>query len=304
MAPPSISVTLVIICVSLSISEAFLAFTSDDYHHSTSSSSSFATTAAHSTSRLWRLFRSVYDTGENDESYDHDQSSDHVDRFGRWRRSSSSVTDGDVAASSSASSSTSDHVSSSEASSSGASSPEALAAVANFVPAVETTVSPEAATAAAVANFVPAVETPSKGNQTPKTKATSSFADKAKNLKGGNWLDNARKKKNCVTIIGKEKSSTIVGVAPLVRDYWDLSVSRLNPSSTPDGIKHYLQERQIEVKEVFVFGSKIPGTKSAKVRVAVEHREKAKKEEIWPEFVRVQDWVYKSKSSKNATQKS
>ena len=103
MAPPSISVTLVIICVSLSISEAFLAFTSDDYHHSSSSSSSFATTAAHSTSRLWRLFRSVYDTGENDESYDHDQSSDHVDRFGRWRRSSSGVTDGDAAASSSAS---------------------------------------------------------------------------------------------------------------------------------------------------------------------------------------------------------
>ena len=123
----------------------------------------------------------------------------------------------------------------------------------------------------------------------------------SKNLqKRGNWLDNARKKKNSVTIVGKEKSSSLVGVAPLVRDFWDLSVSRLNPSATSDKIKHYLQDRQIEVKEVLVFDSKIPGTKSAKVRVAVEHKDKAKKGEIWLEFVRVQDWVYKPKSDKNA----
>ena len=71
-----------------------------------------------------------------------------------------------------------------------------------------------------------------------------------------------------------------MGVASFVRDFWDLSVSRLNPSATSDKIKLYLQDRQIEVKEVFVFDSKIPGTKSAKVRVAVEHKDKAKKGEI------------------------
>ena len=113
------------------------------------------------------------------------------------------------------------------------------------------------------------------------TQKTSSYANTAKNLqKRGNWLDNARKKKNSVTIVGKEKSSSLVGVAPFVRDFWNLSVSRLNPSATSDKIKLYLQDRQIEVKEVFVFDSKIPGTKSAKVRVAVEHKDKAKKGEI------------------------
>ena len=67
----------------------------------------------------------------------------------------------------------------------------------------------------------------------------------------------ARKKKNSVTVVGKEKNSSLEGVAPVVRDYWDLSVSRLKSTATSDKVKRYLQERGIDVREVFIFESKI-----------------------------------------------
>ena len=76
-------------------------------------------------------------------------------------------------------------------------------------------------------------------------------------------------------------------------------MSRLSLNSTPDKIKHHLQAQGIEVKDVYVFDSKIKGTKSARVRVCLEHREKAKHGNTWPEFTRVQDWIYKPKTLKS-----
>ena len=108
-----------------------------------------------------------------------------------------------------------------------------------------------------------------------------------------------RKRKNCVTVIGKEKSNSLEGVVPFVRDFWDLSVSRLSPSSTADQLAFYLQESHIDVKEVYIFDSKIKGTKSAKVRISIEHKENAKDEAIWPEHIRVQDWMYKPKTERS-----
>ena len=88
------------------------------------------------------------------------------------------------------------------------------------------------------------------------------------------------------------------GVAPIVRDYWDLSLSRLSISATPDKVKHFLQERGVDVKEVWVFNSKIQGTKSAKVRISLEHKDKAKNGDMWPEHTRVEDWLYKPKAER------
>ena len=153
-------------------------------------------------------------------------------------------------------------------------------------PEVEPEVEPLAVVSAAAASSTP----------------SSTFADKTKELrgKGGGWLVQARKKKNSPITVGKEKSSSLEGVAPVVKNHWDLSVSRLSTTASPDKVKQYLQERGIDVKEVWVFDSKIQGTKSAKVRIALEHREKAKDGKLWPEHTRVENWLYKPKSERQS----
>ena len=88
MAPPSPLVTLVIICVSLSISEAFLALTSSSSRYSSSSSSSSRYSST--PSRLWRIVKSSL-TGSDDRGdapfIDEDATS------GRWRPSSGRAED-------------------------------------------------------------------------------------------------------------------------------------------------------------------------------------------------------------------
>ena len=81
------------------------------------------------------------------------------------------------------------------------------------------------------------------------------------------------------------------GVAPIAKTYTEISVSRLKDSVTSDKVKVHLHKHGIEVRDVFILSSKINGTKSAKVRVAIEHKERAKSPDIWPEHCRVADWV-------------
>ena len=157
----------------------------------------------------------------------------------------------------------------------------------------------------AASELSPTAALPSEAFPKPSPKAKKSFASKAQNLsQKGDWLSNARKKKNSVRVVGQEKSSSLEGVPPVTRDYWDLSVSRLSLTATPDRVKHHLQAHNIDVREVFVFDSKIKGTKSAKVRVSIEHRDKAKNGNLWPEHTFVQDWFYKPKPSKDAKSKN
>ena len=87
----------------------------------------------------------------------------------------------------------------------------------------------------------------------------------------------------------------------MVRNFWDISVSRLVETTTEDQVKRHLQSNGIEVREVYVFASKIKGTKSAKVRVDLEHKERVKDAELWPPHCRVQDWLYKAKAAKKPT---
>ena len=72
-------------------------------------------------------------------------------------------------------------------------------------------------------------------------------------------------------------------------------MSRLIEGTTPDKVKTHLHSKGIEVKEVFVFPSKIKGTVAARVRVLIEHKPKALDANNWPPHVRVQSWIQKRK---------
>ena len=79
----------------------------------------------------------------------------------------------------------------------------------------------------------------------------------------------------------------------------EVAVLRLKEgSTTPDKVKFYLQSKNIEVKEVFVFPSKIKGTVSAKVRVALEHKDRALDPAIWPQHLRISSWINQSKATR------
>jgi hypothetical protein len=133
----------------------------------------------------------------------------------------------------------------------------------------------------------------------------SSFKDKVENLKNDSkpWsLVTARKNKNVVAVSGKGENCLLQGVEKPKRDYWEISVTRLSESTTTaDKIKTCLQGNGVEVHDVYVFNSRIKGCKSAKVRVALQHKDKVKDEQIWPMFTRVQDWIYKPRSARNET---
>ena len=68
--------------------------------------------------------------------------------------------------------------------------------------------------------------------------------------------------------------------------------------TSEDKLKFHLQSKNIEVRQVFVFPSKIKGTVSAKVRVALEHKERALDASNWPQHIRISSWTNKSKALK------
>ena len=115
------------------------------------------------------------------------------------------------------------------------------------------------------------------------------------------WLIQARKNKKISSVVGKRQGGILEGVAPLTRDYVEVFISRLSESSTIDKVKRHLHDHGIEVKDVYLLNSKRKGTKSAKVRVALEHRDKVKDENVWPLHCRVQDWVPSSKRGSEKT---
>ena len=107
-------------------------------------------------------------------------------------------------------------------------------------------------------------------------------------------LAKARNKKKIVTVTGsgvRGHDDDLEGVAPFVRDFWDISVSRLRETVTADKVRTHLHKHGIEVRDVFILSSKIRGTKAAKVRVALEQKDRVKSPEIWPQHCKVADWV-------------
>ena len=126
------------------------------------------------------------------------------------------------------------------------------------------------------------------------------FSDHAKKLDKTVWdLGNERNKRKIVPLTGTGAPSTLEGVAPpKKRDYWDISVSRLVEGTTSDKVKTYLQGKGIEVREAFVFPSKIKGTVAGRVRVDLNHKTKVLDASIWPQHIRVQSWIQKKKGDK------
>ena len=135
-----------------------------------------------------------------------------------------------------------------------------------------------------------------------KSASKKSFADQAKQLQGVNqeWnLPNERKKRKIVSVCGTGSPSILEGVAPKKNDFWDISISRLAEGTTSDKVKTYMQSKGIEVREAFVFPSKIRGTVSAKVRVEIQHKNKALDASNWSANIRVQSWIRKPKVGSN-----
>ena len=97
---------------------------------------------------------------------------------------------------------------------------------------------------------------------------------------------------------GSGDGNILKGVTSFPRDYWDLSVRRLVDSTTEEQVRRQLHFHGIEVKEIFILPSHFKGTKAAKVRVALEHREKAQKDHVWPKGCQVSDWIYKPKQAR------
>ena len=80
---------------------------------------------------------------------------------------------------------------------------------------------------------------------------------------------------------------------PIVsRDFWQFSVSRLKETTTDDAVRRHLQSAGIEVREVWMLASKFKGTKTAKIRVAKEHKDRAKSASIWPVHCQIRDWEF------------
>ena len=128
----------------------------------------------------------------------------------------------------------------------------------------------------------------------------AAYADAVKSVTTpGKWnLAKARKNKKIVPVVGSGVSDILKGVPAPSRDFWDISVSRLVESATEDQVRRLLHLHGIEVKEIFLFASKIKGTKSARVRVARAHRDRAKDANVWPHGCRVADWVRKQRAPK------
>ena len=161
---------------------------------------------------------------------------------------------------------------------------------------------PSAAEVAAVKAAAAALTLPKSVSNAP----TDSFANKIKDVSASHkWnLVQERKKRKIVPVTGTAAPSTLEGVAPPKRrDFWEISVSRLAEGTTADKVKSYLHSKGVEVRETFVFPSKIKGTVAARVRVDLDHKEKALDPSIWPQHIRVQSWIQKRRTEKkdNAT---
>ena len=130
----------------------------------------------------------------------------------------------------------------------------------------------------------------STSDSLPSSSESSSSSLKSSSL---SWLTKARKTKKIETIVGNREDGQLEGVAPRVKDFFDLFVSNLSETTTDFQLKTCLQGHAIEVKDVWLLNSKKKGTKSAKVRIAIEHRNKAKDAGIWSKHIHVKDWVRK-----------
>ena len=97
---------------------------------------------------------------------------------------------------------------------------------------------------------------------------------------------------------GSGEASILEGVAKQKRDHWDIAILRLKTGTSQDLVRTHLLSKAIEVKEVFIIPSKIKGTVSAKVRVALEDKDRALDPANWPPHTCISSWINKSKNAR------
>ena len=156
---------------------------------------------------------------------------------------------------------------------------------------------PLAADLVAIAALIPWTESEAAGNNNNNIISEIalpppvSWADKAGNL-NGSWKTKGQIKNRPKSVKGTNQSGGLKGIAPLPRDYHQFSVTRLDDKTSSDDVTRHLQKEGIQVNDVWMLQSKIKGSKTAKIRVAREHRDRAKCPSLWPLNCRVMDWDY------------
>ena len=121
------------------------------------------------------------------------------------------------------------------------------------------------------------------------------FADKVVRLgkNGEEWKVAGRGKSvKKPAIKGTNNESGLKGVPPQSKIWYQFSVTRLDVTTSQDDVRRHLHQSGIEVKEIWLLNSQLKGTKTAKVRVSIEHRERAKNPALWPLYSRISDWDF------------
>ena len=116
---------------------------------------------------------------------------------------------------------------------------------------------------------------------------------------GNEWkvADRGKKRKK-PALLGTNIDGGLKGVLIPSRDYWQFSVTRLEEQTTDDAVRRHLHSAGIEVKDIWMLGSKLKGTRTAKIRVAKEHKERAKDPSLWPVHCQIRDWEFGPKKTK------
>ena len=100
------------------------------------------------------------------------------------------------------------------------------------------------------------------------------------------------RRRNIKPIVGNrmDVESGLRGVEARKRDTWDIYVGNLVGVSETQ-LLDYLKSQSIEVKKCHLLSSKVRGTCSARLRVSIEHKEKALDPDCWPEHIGVRSWI-------------
>ena len=107
-------------------------------------------------------------------------------------------------------------------------------------------------------------------------------------------MENLRRRR-IKPVIGNKNSieERLKGVETKRKDTWDLYVGNVDVDVTKSQIVDYLKKQEISDRKCILLTSKVQGTKSARVTISLEDKDRALRPELWPEFVRVRSWVIK-----------
>ena len=81
-------------------------------------------------------------------------------------------------------------------------------------------------------------------------------------------------------------------------------VGNLVDSVTETHVVEYTKRNGVEVRSCYMLKSKIYGTNSARIKVAIQDKDKILDSSFWPENVRVRSWVFKPRWARQGSELS